>query len=318
MRQLIFQNPGLIWLSSLFFALLLMARGVSSYFKAKATSPQMLDLAEELKLRIRSWAFMIGIFGVALMLGKGAITFLFATISFFALQEFLLITPSSKSDRLAIWTIFFVVLPVQYWLIKMNWYGLYSIFIPVYAITFLQLCTAIASDTVGYCNRTSQLQMVTLLCVYFPSYAAALLNLNIGDGTFENWKLLCFMILVGQSSDVLQYIFGKLFGRHKIAPLVSPNKTIEGFVGGVLSASLIGFCLKGLTPFNGPQAFGFALLISIAGFLGGLVFSSVKRDRGVKDFGKLIPGHGGVLDRIDSLCFAAPLIFHLTRFYFAK
>ena len=318
MRQLIFQNSGLIWLSSLFFALLLMARSVSNYFKAKATSQAMLDLAEELKLRIRSWAFMIGIFGVALMLGKGAITFLFAAISFFALQEFLLITPSSKSDRLAIWTIFFIVLPIQYWLIKMNWYGLYSIFIPVFAITFLQLCAAIASDTVGYCNRTSQLQMSTLLCVYFPSYAAALLNLNIGDGTFENWKLLCFMILVGQSSDVLQYIFGKLFGRHKIAPLVSPNKTVEGFVGGVVSASLIGLSLKGLTPFTGLQAFVFALLISIAGFLGGLVFSSVKRDRGVKDFGKLIPGHGGVLDRIDSLCFAAPLVFHLTRFYFGK
>ena len=114
----------------------------------------------------------------------------------------------------------------------------------------------------------------------------------------------------------MQYVWGKLLGRRKIAPTLSPNKTLEGFVGGSLSATAIGAGLWWATPFAWWQAALLAFLITLMGFFGGLVMSAIKRDRGVKDYGTLIEGHGGMVDRIDSLCFAAPVFFHLVRFYF--
>jgi phosphatidate cytidylyltransferase len=116
-----------------------------------------------------------------------------------------------------------------------------------------------------------------------------------------------------QSSDVLQYVWGKLFGRHPVAPSVSPSKTWEGLVGGVASATALGAALFWITPFNPWQAAGMALIINALGFCGGLVMSAIKRDRGIKDWGRMIEGHGGMLDRLDSVVFAAPVFFHLTR-----
>jgi phosphatidate cytidylyltransferase len=111
-------------------------------------------------------------------------------------------------------------------------------------------------------------------------------------------------------------VWGKLLGRHKVAPVVSPNKTWEGLIGGILSATAVGAAVWWATPFTPLQAAGMAFLICVMGFSGGLVMAAIKRDRGVKDFGTLIEGHGGILDRIDSLCFAAPIFFHVTRFFF--
>ena len=130
-----------------------------------------------------------------------------------------------------------------------------------------------------------------------------------------SFEILIFLILVVQSSDVLQYVWGKLLGRRKIAPGLSPSKTVEGFVGGVLSASGLGAALWWITPFEPGQAFLVALAITLMGFLGGLVMSAIKRDRGVKDWGSLIEGHGGMLDRLDSVCFSAPVFFHITRYW---
>ena len=153
-----------------------------------------------------------------------------------------------------------------------------------------------------------------MICVYCISYAPALMTLPLrrSDGA----RLLLFFLLVVQSSDVLQYIWGKLFGKHPIAPRVSPNKTWEGFVGGIGSATILGTTLWWATPFNPWQAAGMSLVVTLLGFAGGLTMSAIKRDQGVKDYGTLIPGHGGVLDRMDSICFAAPVFFHLTRYYF--
>jgi phosphatidate cytidylyltransferase len=148
------------------------------------------------------------------------------------------------------------------------------------------------------------------------SYAPALLTLEAGDEN-QGAKLLLFLVIVVQSSDVAQYIWGKLVGRRRIAPAVSPNKTWEGFAGGILTATFLGTGLWWVTPFAPWQAALMSLVIALMGFAGGLTMSAIKRDRGVKDFGTLIAGHGGVLDRIDSLCFAAPVFFHLTRYFFA-
>ncbi|HEV8268601.1 MAG TPA: phosphatidate cytidylyltransferase, partial [Thermoanaerobaculia bacterium] len=154
-----------------------------------------------------------------------------------------------------------------------------------------------------------------MIAVYCVSHAPALLMLRI-PGYSGNARLLLYLVLVVQMSDVLQYVFGKLFGKHKIAPNVSPNKTVEGFVLGVLAATGIGTALHAVTPFGVWGAAGMSLAITLMGFAGGLTMSAVKRDRGVKDFGAVIAGHGGILDRIDSICFAAPIYFHLIRYFY--
>jgi phosphatidate cytidylyltransferase len=148
------------------------------------------------------------------------------------------------------------------------------------------------------------------------SHVPALLMLDLPGFSGANARLVLFLVLVAQLSDVLQYVWGQLFGRHKIPPVLSPSKTWEGFLGGVLSASAVGAALWWATPFNPWQAAALSLVITMMGFFGGLVMSAIKRDRGVKDYGNLIEGHGGVMDRIDSISFAAPVFFHLVRYYF--
>jgi phosphatidate cytidylyltransferase len=144
----------------------------------------------------------------------------------------------------------------------------------------------------------------------------ALLALPIPGFEEHNLLLIAFLVLVVQGSDVLQYVFGKLFGRHKVAPTLSPSKTWEGLIGGVASATALGAALWWITPFTPPQAAAMALVICLLGFFGGLVMSGIKRDRGVKDWGRMIEGHGGMLDRLDSVIFAAPIFFHMTRYWF--
>ena len=175
---------------------------------------------------------------------------------------------------------------------------------------------AAQGDPERFLARTAKLQWGLMISVYCVSHAPALLTLNIPGYEGENAKLLLYMVLVVQLSDVLQYVWGKTTGKRAVAPTISPNKTVEGFVGGVLSASLVGTALSFATPFSPLQAWMMALLIALAGFAGGLTMSAIKRDAGVKDFGTLIEGHGGVLDRIDSICFAAPLFFHVVRYFF--
>ena len=130
------------------------------------------------------------------------------------------------------------------------------------------------------------------------------------------WPLLLFFLLVVQASDVFQYVCGKLWGKHKLSPLVSPSKTSEGLIGGGALAIALGTALHGLTPFNVWQAALMSTVTVVCGFTGGLVLSAVKRSLGAKDWGVMIAGHGGMLDRVDSICLAAPVFFHLTRFFF--
>ena len=197
-----------------------------------------------------------------------------------------------------------------------QWYGLFAVFIPVYAFLFIPIRTALAADCKNFLERTAQVQWALMVCVYCVSHVPALLMLEIPGYPGANARLLLFFVIVVQLSDVLQYVWGKLLGRRKIAPLLSPNKTWEGFIGGVLSASAIGAALWWATPFQPWQAGVLAFIITLMGFFGGLVMSAIKRDRGVKDYGSMIEGHGGVMDRIDSICFAAPVFFHLVRFGF--
>ena len=180
----------------------------------------------------------------------------------------------------------------------------------------LPIAAVLFGDTRDFMARTAETQWGLMVSVYCISYVPALLTLEIPGYGGRDALLMVFLLIVVQSSDVLQYVWGKLAGRHKIAPSLSPSKTVEGFVGGVVSATALGAALWRITPFRPWQAAGMALVVTLMGFLGGLVMSAIKRDRGVKDWGNLIEGHGGMLDRLDSVAFSAPVFFHLTRYFF--
>jgi phosphatidate cytidylyltransferase len=268
-----------------------------------------------LNARIRAWWVMVALIGLAFALGKAGVITLFAIASFAALREFLTLTRTRRGDHLALAAAFFVVLPLQYYLIGIEWYGLYSILIPVYVFLLLPVVAALRGDTAQFMRRIAEVQWGLMISVYCVSHVPALLTLPIPGFGDRKLLLIAFLILVVQSSDVLQYVWGKLLGRHQIAPSLSPSKTVEGFVGGIASATLLGAALWWITPFSPWQAAIMALVINLMGFCGGLVMSAIKRDRGVKDWGQMIEGHGGMLDRLDSVVFAAPIFFHLTRYW---
>ena len=272
---------------------------------------------DNLNARINAWWVMILIIFAAAALGFYGVIGLFFVISFMALREFLSLLYIRRGDHLALAACFYVILPLQYFLVAIDWFSMFTIFIPVYGFLFLPILSALLGDTAHFLDRSTKVQWALMISVFCISHIPAILTLDL-EG-FEDKKLLLmiFLILVVQSSDVLQYVWGKLFGKHKIAPKLSPSKTVEGFVGGVVSASVLGGLLYWLTPFNPVQAVLMSLLICLMGFLGGLVMSAMKRSMGVKDWGNMISGHGGMLDRMDSLCFAAPIFFHVVRYYWA-
>jgi phosphatidate cytidylyltransferase len=269
-----------------------------------------------LNARIRAWWIMAAVFAAAMVVGSIGTILLFGLLSFLALREFITLAPTRAGDHRALFWAFFFFTPLQYYLVAIHWYGLFSILIPVYAFLFLPFRSVVSGDTEGFLERTAKIQWGLMICVYCVSHAPAILALSIPGFEGQNARLLLFFILIVQISDVLQYVCGKTMGRHKIAPKVSPNKTWEGFIGGVLLATGIGTCLWWATPFSRREAAVLSLLICLMGFAGGLCMSAIKRDRGLKDFGAMIEGHGGILDRIDSICFAAPVFFHMVRYFF--
>ena len=297
-------------------ALLVVASAIGWMLSRAVVGDADRATVDNINARIRAWWVMALVFAVSVATGAIGSILLFTLISFLALREFVTLAPTNSGDHRALFWCFFVVTPLQYSLIWIGWYGLFSILIPVYVTMFVAIRTALAGDTERFLERTATTQWGLMVCVYFVSYVPALLMLRIPGYEHQNAKLMFFLVLVVQLSDVLQYVWGKSLGKRRIAPSISPNKTWEGFVGGILCATAIGASIWWATPFGPAQAALMAFVVTIMGFSGGLIMSAIKRDRGVKDYGSLIEGHGGVLDRIDSLCFAAPVFFHLTRFFF--
>ncbi len=306
----------LLWLLLGLVILLSVATVVGRLLARRAGEASAIATMDNLNKRIRAWWSMVAVLAIAFFFGKAVTLVLFALTSFYCLREFISLTPTRPADHAALAAAFYVFLPLQYILIGIDWQTLFTIAIPVYAFLALPALAVLRHETDGFLERSAKVQWALMLTVYCISHAPALLLLKIPGFEGRNVLLLFFLIFVVQASDVLQYVFGKLFGRHRIAPVISPNKTWEGFVGGGATATLLGACLWWATPFAPLQAAGLALAIVLAGFCGGLVLSAVKRSMGAKDWGTMISGHGGALDRMDSVTYAAPLFFHLVNFYF--
>ena len=293
---------------------LLCAASLIGFAMGRFKDPQSPGLANY-RERVNAWWAMCAILGACFLAGWGATIAFFALCSFMALREFVILTPTQKSDYWALFLAFYVAVPFQYFFIYGSQYGLFSVFIPVWLFSAISAVSALSQDTRDFLARNAKIQFAVLTCVFGVSHAPALMMLQIREHP-QGPLLLVFFLFTVQLSDVAQYAFGKLFGKTKLAPKVSPNKTVEGLVLGGLAASLAGACLYKLTPFAFFEAFGLCLLIVLGGFLGGLVMSAVKRSLGAKDWGNAIRGHGGFMDRLDSVAFAAPLFFHAARYFF--
>ena len=309
-------DPLLVRLFGGVLGLLIVASAIGWMMKRDAKTDKARAVIDNLNSRTRAWWKMSAIFALTLVLGKIGSLVLFGLLSVLALREYVTLVPTRRGDHRTLFWSFFIITPLQYYLVAIGWYGLFSILIPVFAFLFVPTRIAMAGDTEHFLERAAKIQFGLMICAYCLSHAPALLMLNVRGFEGRNARLLLFLVLIDQMSDVLQYVWGKLAGRHKIAPLVSPNKTWEGFIGGVATATGLGAALWWATPFSPLQAAGLSFVICLLGFAGGLVMSGIKRDAGVKDFGAVIEGHGGILDRIDSLCFAAPVFFHLVRYFF--
>ena len=310
-------DSQLVWAFAGVLGLLALSSLIGLVLKAAIRKPEAQATISNLNARIGAWWIMSAIFALTLVIGPIGSLVLFGLMSFLALREYVTLLPTRRADHRTLFWAFFIFTPLQYLLIGIQWYGMFAILIPVFAFLFVPARLAIAGDTEAFLERASTIQWGLMICVYCLSYTPALLMLQIA-GYGRPAKLMLYLVLVDQLSDVLQYVWGKMLGRHKIAPVVSPNKTWEGFVGGVLSATAIGTALWWMTPFTLAVAAAVSLAITLMGFAGGLTMSAIKRDRGVKDYGTLIKGHGGILDRMDSMCFAAPVFFHIVRYFYVR
>jgi phosphatidate cytidylyltransferase len=285
--------------------------------------------------RVLAWCMMFGILIAGLLMGYPATVVLFGLVSFWALREYITMTPTRRGDHRTLFWTFFILLPGHYALVALGqWYSwtyeFYTTLIPVYASLFIPARIAISGDPKRFLERVAKIQAGLLICVYALSHAPALLSLDLRRSSGQPWivdavsgasgsnaGLLFYFILLTQLNDVFGYLWGQLFGRHVIAPQINASRTWEGFVGGLLSTMLVGSLLWQVTPFQIQEAACMAMAVAVAGFAGGMTMSAIKRDRGVSDYGTLVSGHAGVLDRIDSICFAAPVFFHLTRYFFS-
>jgi phosphatidate cytidylyltransferase len=342
-----FNDGRTIGLVSAVLVLLSSATGVVQMLKHRPESGLDPAIIETFQLRVRAWWILFSVLVAAFYIGQTATVVLFGLISFWALREFITLTPTRLGDHRTLFWVFFFFTPLQYVLVGTEFYGLFSVVIPVYGFLFIPVAIALAGDHKRFLERTAKIQVGLLICVYCLSYAPALLTLHPtpeanrtpeqraeyaneqareasipGQEEILNpgarTRLLFFFVLMVQLSDALQYLWAQISSRHVIVPAINPSRTWEGLLGGTASVTLIGAMLWWATPFQGASWWMAGVMsgvISIMGFAGGLTMSAIKRDRGVKDYGTLVEGHGGLLDRIDSICFAAPVFFHCTRWW---
>ena len=356
--------------------LLILAFFIGRVLKRQPESTANPAVVRTFNLRVRAWLLMCAMLILGFVLGYSVTLVLFGLVSFWALREFITMTPTRRGDHRALFWTFMLFTPLQYVLVAQggNFYAIYTVMIPVYASLFIPARIAFAGDPKRFLERTAKIQAGLLICVYALSHAPAILTLNLADSTGKPWPVvtaastvtaqagdtapmsdmppvkpmdtetkagpanattpaktaplrtpqqlgsnagvLFFFILLVQLNDVFQYGWGLLLGKHVIAPEINASRTWEGLIGGCLCTILVGVILCWVTPFRWDQAAVISLIVALMGYAGGMTMSAIKRDRGVKDFGSLVQGHAGVLDRIDSLCFAAPVFFHITRFFF--
>ena len=271
---------------------------------------------QELKDRINSWWIIIGFFVVGAMLHTTTAMFFFGFLSYLALKEYFTLIPSRQTDRRVMFYAYLSIIP-QYYFASIDWYGMFIIWIPVFLFLLLPFKQVLIGETKGFLENTSRVQWGLMMFVFGLSHLAYMITLTPVKGySVGGTELVLYLVLLTELNDILQYLWGKFIGKRKIVPKVSPNKTVEGFVGAFASISILAVLFSFLTPFTWLHALVAGMIISGGGFIGDVVISMIKRDIGVKDSGNMLPGHGGILDRVDSLIYTTPLFFHYVYYLY--
>ena len=321
-------------------AIILAALGIASIVGVILSRREKIGIESAIVRRfnhkLRVWWMMIVIFTFGLLLGRIGVVVLFGLVSFWALREFITMTPTRRGDHRTLFWVFFIFTPLQYILIGLgssppnglgggrgvDYYDYYSIMIPVYASLFIPARAAIAGDYKRFLERSAKIQTALLICVYSLSYAPAILDLRLRQTDAAMWtgstvSVLIFFVLIAQLASVFERAWGKLAGRHVIAEKINASRTWEGFVGSMVTTGLVAAMLYWATPFYPWEAGVLGAVVTVMAGAGTMTMSAIKRDRGVTDTGTLVQGHAGVLDQIDNICFAAPVFYHLTRFFWS-
>jgi phosphatidate cytidylyltransferase len=266
-----------------------------------------------------SW-FMVSIFWIGWALGERVATGLFALVSFFALREFITLSPTRRGDHRSLVLAFFVVLPVQYWLVGSQRFDLFTVFIPVYVFLAIPVVSALAGDPLRFLERNAKLQWGITVCVYGLSHVPALLLLTLRDYDGKSAFLVFFLVFVVQSCMVIQHLAARRWPRPPSAPAVSQSFNWATWAVSIAVASSLGVLLTAITPFRPLETLVMGAIACVAGSMGHFVMKALKRDRGVTNWGtqgRSVTGANGLLDRVDALCFAAPVFFHSARWYFS-
>jgi phosphatidate cytidylyltransferase len=306
-------SPEVLWVLLGIAALLVVATLVARLLKRRRPEADYRELTQ----RINAWWIMVAIFAAALGLGSRWSIGFFAFVSFLALKEYLSLIPTRRSDRRVLfWA--YLTIPVQYWWIARGDFAMFTLFIPVWGLFIVSTRLVLVQETRDFLRAVGTLQWGMMTMVFALSHVAYLLVLPAqSGGPGDGASLVVYLVLLTELNDVAQYVWGKSLGKRKIVPQVSPGKTFEGLLGGIVTTTVMAMLLAPLlTPLDRWDAFAAGLLIGMGGFLGDITISSVKRDIGVKDSGTMIAGHGGVLDRVNSLMATAPLFFHFIRFFY--
>ncbi len=294
-------------------ALLLIATIAGEILRLRLSPRGTHPAVETYVTRLHSWWAMVFLLSLALLTGRTGVILLFAFASFAALREFLTLTRKTKADHWALIGAFYAAFPLQYIFIWFGNVGLFSVLIPVYAFLILPILSALRGAGTNFLSRVSETQWGLMICVFCTSHIPALVTLDIDGSTGRSVLLIAFLVLVVQIGDLAEYYLGRKFGKTRIAKSVSP-KTQAGVVWGTGFAALTGLVFFWITPFAPWEAMLIAVVIYLIGVGGSLVLAAIKADRGVKNWGHLIPGQGGFVDQMDSVVFAAPVFFHLTRY----
>lgn len=268
-----------------------------------------------------SW-FMATVFWISWVVGDAVATLLFALISFFALREFITLSPTRRGDHRSLVLAFFIVLPVQFILVATRHFDLFTVFVPVYVFLAIPVASALAGDTQRFLERNAKLQWGIMVCVYGMSHVPALMLLNFESRHWPRDKaafLVFFLVFVVQGCMLVQHLLTRRLNRPASIPEVSASFNWSSWGLGMLAGSVLGGLMSFITPFKPAQGVALGFIACVAGSMGHLVMKALKRDRGVTAWGRrgaVVTGANGLLDRVDALCFAAPIFFHSVRWYF--
>ena len=294
------------------FAVLILVTAAFYAVKAVKGSGKLIN---ELIERTLSWWMILVGFAVTIFFSRFFATIALGFLAFVAFRELTSRLNLRMSDRRTLlWC--YLAIPFQFFTAYIEWYGMFIIFIPVIMFIGLSMRSVAHGDVKGITASLGIIHWSAMLTIFSLSHLAYMLSLPEKAG-FEagNGGIILWLVLITECNDIFQFTWGKLFGKHKILPSVSPNKTVEGFVGGMISTIALGYFLSFLLPIDSSKAAILSAILAFAGFMGDVTISAIKRDLGIKDMGSSIPGHGGVMDRVDSLAFNAMVCFHLIRYW---